>query len=105
MTHWLYLFGLLLSIAGMATLDWRYKLAFFADRKRTILTLLICTGVFVLWDLMAIRQGVFIHGHSQFVLPFTIVPQFPLEELFFLTLLCYCTLVIYNAGAKRWPRT
>ena len=102
---WMYLLGILVSIAGMATLDWRYKLAYFADRKRTILTVVICTGVFVLWDLMAIRQGVFIYGNSQYSLPFTIVPEFPVEEIFFLTLLCYCTLVIYNAGVKRWRRT
>ncbi len=103
--QWLYLAGLLLSIAGMATLDWRYRLAFWHDRTRTLLTITVGVLVFVLWDLIAIKQGIFIHGDSRFMLSFTLAPEFPVEEIFFLILLCYCTLVIYRAGERIWPRT
>lgn len=103
--QWAYLIALFLSIAGMAILDWRYKLAYWYDRRRTIVTVLIGMIVFIAWDLTAIAQGIFLHGDSDFALPFTILPHFPIEEVFFLTLLCYCTLVIYRIGEKLWPRT
>lgn len=103
--QWLYLIALMLSIAGLATLDWRHKLAFWYDHKRTIITLVIGVGIFLLWDLAAISQGIFIHGSSNFALPYTIVPEFPVEELFFLILLCYSTLIIYRTGVTKWPRT
>lgn len=104
MTQWLYLAGLLVSITGMALIDRRFALAFWHDRRRTIITVLIGMAVFAFWDLMAIKQGIFLHGDSDFTLPFTLLPEFPLEELFFLLLLCYCTLVVYRAGERLWPR-
>lgn len=96
-----YLAGLLVGIAGMAIIDWRHKLAFWHDRKRTIITMAICIGVFIVWDLLGIALGIFLHGDSELSLPLRLLPEFPLEELFFLLLLCYCTLVIYR-GAQRW---
>lgn len=103
--QWLYLIGLLVSIAGMAVIDWRYKLAFWYDRERTLITIGIGMAVFIIWDLLGIKAGIFFHGDSQFALPFTIIPEFPVEELFFLLLLCYVTLVLYRIGGKLWPRT
>lgn len=105
MTQWLYLMFLLVSIAGMATLDWRYRLAFWHDKRRTVMTVLIGMGVFIVWDLLAIGQGIFLHGGSEYMLPLTLLPEFPVEEVFFLLLLCYTTLVVYQAGVRRWPRT
>ena len=102
MTEWLYLITLIVSIAGIAALDWRHKLAFWYKRRQTIFTVLLSVIVFTVWDLLAIQQGIFIHGDSEYALDYTIVPEFPIEELFFLTLLCYCTIVIYRAGVKKW---
>lgn len=104
MTHWFYLLALVVSIAGTMTLDWRYRLAFWYDFKRTSVTLLIGAIVFIVWDLIAIAQGIFIHGNSPYSLPFTLLPHFPLEEVFFLFLLCYCALMLYRGGQKVWPR-
>lgn len=98
-----YLAGLLFGIAGMAIIDWRHKLAFWYDRRRTVVTLAVCIGVFIVWDLLGIALGIFFHGGSNLSLPIRLLPQFPIEELFFLLLLCYCTLVIYQ-GALRWLR-
>lgn len=100
-----YLLGLLISIAGMAIIDWRYKLAFFHDKKRTLLTVGIGVAVFLVWDILGISLGIFLHGESKYSLPFTLLPEFPIEELFFLILLCYCTLVIYTGASKLWSRT
>ncbi|MFZ1250665.1 MAG: lycopene cyclase domain-containing protein [Candidatus Microsaccharimonas sp.] len=99
--EWFYLLGLLIGISGMAVIDWRYKLAFWKNSKQTGLTLFFAVFIFILWDFFGIFLGIFYHGKSDYALPFTIVPEFPVEELFFLFLLCYCTLVIYN-GVSKW---
>ncbi len=99
--EWLYLAALSVSIAGMAIIDRRYKLAYWHDRRRTLLTLGIAVAVFIIWDILGIALGIFFHGGSQFTLPYRLLPEFPVEELFFLVLLCYCTLVIYR-GAQKW---
>lgn len=95
-----YLAGLLIGIAGMAVIDWRYRLALWHDRRRTIITLVAAIAIFVLWDFLGIGLGIFFHGGGQWALPFRIAPEFPIEELFFLTLLTYCTLVIYRGAQK-----
>ena len=105
MIQFSYLAGLLIGITGMAIMDNRYKLAFWHDRKRTTLTVLIGVVIFIIWDLLGIGFGIFFHGGSQFSLPIRILPEFPVEELFFLLLLCYCTLVIYRGTAKIWLPT
>lgn len=104
MISFAYLISLIIGITGMAIIDWRYKLAFWFDRRRTIATMSICIGVFIIWDLLGIALGIFFHGGSEFTLPVRILPEFPIEELFFLLLLCYCTLVIYQGASKLWPR-
>lgn len=98
---WTYTVALLVAITGMALLDYRYKLAWWKSRRRTMVTLGVALSVFVAWDALGIALGIFIHGNSRWSLPFTIAPQFPLEELLFLTLLIYCTLVTYN-GIRQW---
>lgn len=99
--QWFYLISLIIGIAGMAVIDWRHKLAFWQDAKRTGLTIGCAVAVFILWDFFGIFLRIFSHGTSSYALPFTIAPEFPLEELFFLFLLCYCALVIHN-GVTKW---
>lgn len=101
--QWLYLAGLLVSIAGMAVLDWRYSLALWHDRTRTLLTITAALIVFVVWDLAGIWLGIFHHGGSVFTLPVRLLPEFPIEEVFFLLLLTYCTLVMWR-GIVSWRR-
>lgn len=96
-----YLAFLLISIAGLAMLDYRFKLAFWNNKKRTLLTVFIAVGVFVAWDIAAISLGIFLHGASQYSLPFTLFPELPVEEIFFLTLLCYSALILYR-GIGLW---
>ena len=100
-----YLAALLFSLSGLAVLDRRYKLAFWLDKKRALLTLGIGLAVFVVWDIAGIGLGIFLHGNSRYTLPFRLGPEFPLEELFFLALLCYTSLLIYTGSKKLWPRT
>lgn len=103
--NWLYLAALLISSSGMVVIDRRYNLAFFKDRKRTSLTLLVSVGVFILWDIAGIALGIFYSGHSPYMSGLYLGPEFPFEELIFLTFLSYFALVTYRFWSQRWPRT
>ena len=50
MEAFVYLLALCVSLSGLAVLDWRYKLAFWFDAKRSALTIAIGVGVFIMWD-------------------------------------------------------
>jgi len=91
-----YLIGLCAAILCLGLIDWRYKLAFFHDAKRTGLTLAVAIGLFIVWDILGIRLGIFFSGPSSLVLPFRLAPEFPVEEIFFLFLLTYVTLIVYR---------
>lgn len=105
MEQWYYLLALLFSIAGLIFLDFRLKLAFWRDLRRTVVTVAIAMDVFIIWDILGIWLGIFFHGKSPYSLPYTIFPEFPIEELVFLFLLSYCTLITYQLWGKLWPRT
>lgn len=94
---WLYLSGLLFSLAGLTAIDWRHKLAFWYDARRSALTISSAVLTFIVWDLLGIGLGIFYYGGSVLTLPLRLAPEFPVEEIFFLTLLCYVTLLIYRA--------
>jgi lycopene cyclase domain-containing protein len=101
MMQFAYLAALIFGITGMAIIDWRYKLVFWRDWRRAGATLAICISVFIVWDLLGIALGIFFHGGSNLTLPLRLLPEFPLEELFFLFLLCYCALVIHQGVSRR----
>jgi len=100
--QWFYLIGLIIAICGILAIDWRHKIAFFLDARRSALAIGIGMALFIVWDLLGIHLGIFFSGSSPFALPFMIVPDFPIEELFFLFLLCYVTLVIYLGVRRVW---
>lgn len=99
--EWMYLLALLVGISGLVIIDARWKLAFWKNPKQTVATVLTAILIFVLWDFIGISLGIFFHGGSAYALPFRLAPEFPLEELFFLFLLTYSTLIIYN-GVQKW---
>ncbi len=99
--QWLYLLLLCVSIGGLLVLDLRYKIAFWHNARRTALTIAAAIIIFATWDFIGIGFGVFFHGNSPYSLPFVLAPEFPLEELFFLFLLSYCTLLVYR-GVGAW---
>lgn len=90
----LYLAALLISLTGLATLDVRFKLAFAKNPKAAFIATAIPYLIFVVWDLVGISFGIFFKGQSKFLTGVMIAPEFPLEELFFLALLCYTTLIV-----------
>lgn len=103
MKQYSYLIALSISIFGMAVIDRRLKLSFWEDGFRASLTIIISVSVFIIWDLMGIKLGVFFSGGCEYMMPYFIVDQFPIEEIFFLILLTYSTLNIYQIGRRLWP--
>ena len=100
-----YLAAILFSMFGMGVLDKRFALALFHDARRTIITIAIGVAIFIAWDVLGIAMGIFFSGSSPYTTGLYLGPEFPVEELFFLTFLCYFTLIIYRLLERRWPRT
>lgn len=96
----LYLIAILVSAAGIATIDARYKLAAFSAPGRTAIAVALGVVFFLLWDAVGILTGVFVKGDSTLFTGIDLAPELPLEEVFFLAFLSYLGLVIW-AGALR----
>ena len=97
----LYLAGLLVALAGMIVLDLRFRLFFRGAPLRAAIVLVAGVAFLLVWDLAGIHIEVFFPGTSPFVTGVLLAPGLPLEELFFLTLLCYLTMNAYTA-LDRW---
>ena len=97
---WSYLSGLMIALGCLSLIDRKLKLAFWYDARISLQTIAATVGIFVVWDLLGIALGIFYSGGSAYSLPFMILPEFPIEELFFLVLLSYTTLLLYR-GLQR----
>lgn len=104
MTDWLYFAALAVSLLGLGTLDWRFRLALFDQPLRTLGTLAISVAFFLLWDLVGVGLGIFFIGDAPYMTGIEIAPEVPLEEVAFLTLLTYQTLLLWRAFARRGAR-
>jgi len=94
-----YLAALLVSLFGMVMLDRRFALFFWRDVPRAAVTLLVGVVFFLIWDVIGIDLGIFFRGETSFMTGVLIATELPLEEVFFLTLLCYLTMNLL-AGAR-----
>ena len=98
-----YLTALVLSLVGLGLIDRRNTLALFAGEvRRTLLTVAIGVGFFLYWDVVGIAQGVFFRGAGPYQTGVLIGEELPLEEVYFLTLLCYVLLLSYLGVTRRW---
>jgi lycopene cyclase domain-containing protein len=97
----LYLAALAIALTGMVVLDRRFRLFFWRDAVRAAIVLVVGVAFFVAWDLAGIRLGIFFRGETDFMTGLQLAPELPVEELFFLTLLCYLTMNLYAAMARR----
>ena len=99
----LYLAALLVSIAGMIVLDLRFKLFFAASWVRAAVVLVVGVAFFLAWDLAGIGLGIFFRGNPDLLTGILLAPELPLEELFFLVLLCYTTMNLYAGVVRASP--
>ena len=95
-----YLAALLVSLTGMVMLDRRFRLFFWADARRAMIVLATGIVLFLIWDLTGINSGVFFRGTGQWMTGILLAPELPLEEVFFLALLCYMTMNVFAALTK-----
>ena len=87
-----YLAALLVSLFGMVMLDRRFHLFFWRDVPRAAVTLLVGVVFFLIWDVVGIDLGIFFRGETSFMTGVLVATELPLEEVFFLALLCYLTM-------------
>lgn len=97
-----YLAALLFSLGGMVVLDWRYRLYFWRAPVRAAVVLLSGVVFFVVWDLLGIGLGIFFRGQTEFMTGILLAPELPLEEIFFLALLCYLTMNVWLGVTDRF---
>lgn len=101
MQHFVYIAGLIFGLCGMAIIDYRFKLALFRDARRALRTVGTAVLFFVIWDIAGIGLTIFYDGAGQYTTGLLLGPNFPIEELFFLTLLTYTTLVVWIAIERK----
>ncbi len=101
MTSFVYLAALAVSLLGLGVLDWRYRVALWDQPRRTAITLAIGVAFFVVWDAVGIGLGIFFRGDGPYMTGLLVAPELPVEELFFLTLLVYNTLLVWRALDRR----
>ena len=92
----IYLGALLVSLAGMVVLDLRFRLFFAVAPVRAAIVLAAGIAFFLVWDLAGIGAGIFFRGNPGLLTGILIAPELPLEEVFFLALLCYLTMNVYG---------
>lgn len=93
----LYLLALLIALIGMIVLDRRFTLFFWADARRAAIVLGAGVAFFLGWDLSGIGLGIFFRGETSFMTGLLVAPELPIEEPFFLALLCYLTMNLVAA--------
>ena len=91
----LYLLALTVSLFGLFLLDRRFKLVFFKDWLAGTVAIVVGVAFFLIWDLFGITNGIFFRGETPGLTGLMVAPELPLEEVFFLTLLCYTTLEVF----------
>ena len=96
----LYLAGLLIGLAGMVVLDLRFRLFFGRAPVRAAVVLIVGIAFFLVWDAVGVHLGIFFRGNPALLTGVQLAPQIPLEELFFLTLLCYLTMNVYGVLSR-----
>lgn len=95
-----YLSGLIFSLVGLGLLDWRFRTAFAVNKKAAIFAILIPTIFFIIWDVAGIAMGIFFRGDTSHLTGIVLVPEFPIEELFFLLLLNYTALTLFTTVTR-----
>lgn len=101
---WAYAAALAVSLAGIVTVDRRLRLFLFADARRGVPVLAAGVLFFIAWDLVGIGFGVFFEGATTYMSGLRVAPELPVEEVGFLTLLCYLTMTLYLAAVRHVPQ-
>ncbi|GAA1128288.1 lycopene cyclase domain-containing protein [Citricoccus alkalitolerans] len=105
MTAFLYLAALLVSTGCMALLDHRFRLVLWRAPRAGMITVALGIVFFLAWDLAAIASEHYAAGQSAGMTGIMLAPELPLEEIIFITFLCYLTLVLRGLFVLALGRT
>ena len=96
MDRYYYLIFILFSLVCLYYLDYKKKLVFFAMPRKSAVVLVVTVVFFLLWDTAGVALGIF-STNQRFVSGLNLGhPDLPIEEVFFLTLISYVTLLIWR---------
>jgi lycopene cyclase domain-containing protein len=84
-----YLIALLVSMTGMVVLDRKFGLFFWQSPRAAAVVLSVGVLFFLAWDVVGITMGIFYRGETSFMTGILVAPELPIEEVVFLTFLCY----------------
>lgn len=94
--NYLYLAILFLGISGLVLIDYKAKLAFFDNPTAAAKSIVITMAVLLFVDVIGVSWGIFA-TNQRFVSGINLAnPNLPIEEIFFLFLLCYFVLLLAN---------
>jgi lycopene cyclase domain-containing protein len=100
---WLYLLAIIGSTLCMGLVDHRWRLFLFARPGRAALVVAAGVVFFLAWDLVAIGLDIYRRGESPAMTGIELLPDLPLEEVFFVVFLCYLTMVLHGLLGAREP--
>jgi len=90
----LYLLALLVALSCLVLVDRRFRLYFWRHPGPAALVLVVGVLFFVAWDACGIGLGIFRRGETPYLTGVVVAPELPVEEIFFLTFLCYLTMLL-----------
>ena len=90
-----YLGANVVSMLCMGLVDHRWRLFLFSGRPGRAVGLVAAgSALFLIWDLLAIREGIYERGASAAMTGIEVADELPLEEIFFIVFFCYLTMVL-----------
>lgn len=95
-----YLLSLLIGIACMLLLDFRFRLFFWRDARSASIVTVVGVAVLLAWDFAGIGLGIFLRGEGEIATGILLAPEMPIEEPIFLIFLVLCTMILYT-GLER----
>ncbi len=96
MQSYAYLCCLVFSLTGLFYLDYKKQLAWFWNARKTAASLAIGLVFFLTWDISGIVLNVFSTNQAWVSGLYVVTPNLPIEEFFFLNLLCYQTVLLWR---------
>lgn len=95
-----YILVLIISICGLLLADWRYGLVFWHDKLASAKAIGFTMLLLLIFDIAGIINNIFSTNQNYVVKINIISPNLPVEEILFLFMLCYVTLISYRTLAK-----
>lgn len=95
-----YVGALLVSAAGVALVDRRWRLFVWQDARRAAIVLVSGVVVLLAADAVGIANGLFFRAPTRVMTGVLLAPELPLEEPVFLAFLCYLAMVLVT-GSER----